>query len=360
MEPERQGHASYTHVHEIIKGLTACGWRINLYCPRHNRASLPNILQRLQGIVSTIFFAIVSNRPNVYYMRWHFATFPVFVWAQVTRTPTIIEVNGPIEDLFIAWPLARNMRGFFAWLMIYQLRSANGIVTVTDGLNELSRSLSNSTTPVFTIPNGANTDLFCPEAAYDSNIYTQKLPEHFMVFFGSMARWQGLSNVLECLEHPNWPINTHMVFIGDGIERKAVEKVTKRNAHAHYLGRIPYELLPSVIARALGSFVCSENLGGRGNTGLAPLKLFESLACGLPVITTNLPYQADVVRNADCGIVVNDARNLVQLTEAVITLRNKQKIRAKMASNARYTAVQNHSWSARAKTTDEFIRSTID
>lgn len=353
-EPERQGHASYTHVHEIINGLRSQGWQVELFCPRYGEGALPGALARLMGIGRAMLRAITSPRPRVYYMRWHFAAFPVALYAKLRRIPTVIEVNGPVDDLFIAWPITRRFRGLFVGLMYSQLRWAGGVAAVTDGLSAMCRTLTDAQKIIVTIPNGANTNQFTPGAAKLNNAITATLPDHFMVFFGTMASWQGIGTVLVALDDPAWPEGVHGVLAGDGVERPAVQATAARLTHVHYLGRIPYDVLPSITARALGSFVCTENLKGRATTGLAPLKLFESLASGVPVIATEMPFQADIVRNGACGYVVPPG-NAPILAQTVAKLAADGEGAREMGKNARAVALKDHSWVARAHATHDVL-----
>ena len=354
MEPERQGHASYTHVHEIIDNLKIIGWKVSLFCPRYKEGKLPGTLARLASIFMTNLRTIISPKPGVYYMRWHFAAFPTALWARLLKVPTVIEVNGPKEDLFIAWPITKKFKRFFSWLMVSQLRWAGGIVAVTEGLNVMSRELTDSNKQIVTIPNGANTDQFSPKALNLSNEYTELLPEKFMIFFGTMAPWQGIHTVLTALQETIWPEKLHVVFVGDGVERPAVEKVVEQVPHAHFLGRVPYTVLPSIIARAVGSFVCTENLEGRGSTGLAPLKMFESLSCGVPVIATDMPFQADLIRSAECGIVIQPEDSL-GVAKAAAEIFDNENARHDMGNKGRDVVEKEHSWQARAKDTHELL-----
>ena len=353
-EPEREGHASYTHVHEIINGLKKNDWDIQLFCPRHDGENLPGAVSRLWGIFKVNLSTIFSRRPDVYYMRWHFAVFPVALWAKLSGMPTVIEVNGPVDDLFIAWPITRRFKGLFLWLMNSQLRWAAGIVPVTAGLAEMCQSIVGSQKCIKTIPNGANTNQFSPDAAIHVNEHTDNLPETFLVFFGTMAKWQGIRTILRSLEEDAWPEGVHAVFVGDGAERSAVESTVKRLSYAHYLGRVPYTILPSIVARAQASFVCTENLEGRGDKGLAPLKIFESLACGLPVIATDMPYQAELVREHGCGIVI-EPENPAILAQTVADIINNAAKREEMGAAARRLVVKEHSWQARADDTHQLL-----
>ncbi len=163
-----------------------------------------------------------------------------------------------------------------------------------------------------------------------------------------------LSEAGTWLDDAAWPTAVHAVFAGDGVERPAVEATAKRLDHVHFLGRVPYDMLPAIAARAVGSFVCTENLQSRASSGLAPLKLFESLACGLPVIAIDQPFQADVVRDAKCGLVI-EAGDSHALAGAVVQLTDRPQERHKMAENARAVALEDHSWAARARETQNVL-----
>lgn len=66
-----------------------------------------------------------------------------------------------------------------------------------------------------------------------------------------------------------------------------------------------------------GCWLSSQNnLGDRFSTGLSPLKMYETLACGVPIIVSDFPGQADLIRNGNCGLVI-PPENEVSLAKAV-------------------------------------------
>ncbi len=70
-----------------------------------------------------------------------------------------------------------------------------------------------------------------------------------------------------------------------------------------WLDRMPQsELLPFICNASLGLAPVTDP-GGRSSTGVMPLKVLEMMACGLPVVVTDLPGQGDLVRVARCGLV---------------------------------------------------------
>jgi len=350
LQATQEGQASFAHVHEIIKGLRKRGWNVELFEPSYARKkTLPGPLGRLmEFLLVQIKMCKKINKQDVLYIRSHFAAFPMSLWAKLFRIPIVQEVNGPYEDLFIAWPWTRNFAIFFKWLLRVQLQWANAIITVTPQLKEWVIKETGKQS-VFVIPNGANTEIFTPHATS-----SYKLPEEFVVFFGALAPWQGIDTLLKTVKLKEWPLDLKVVIIGDGVERPNVEKVAKENSNVIYLGKIPYYDVPGIVAKSIAGLSPQNNKGGRSNTGLFPLKLFETLACGVPVIVTNFPGQADLVRKYDCGIVI-PPDNPEELLKAIKSIyKNKEKTKELGLKGANIVKKE-HSWDKRVEDIDEIL-----
>ena len=109
---------------------------------------------------------------------------------------------------------------------------------------------------------------------------------------------------------------------------------------------------------AIAALCVIENPDGRSATGVAPLKLFEAMASGIPVIVSDLPFQSEVIRQQDAGLVVPVA-DPAALAQAVATLAAAPERAAAMgARGAAY--VRNHaSWRIRADETARIIESAV-
>src|SRR5690606_3793062 len=103
---------------------------------------------------------------------------------------------------------------------------------------------------------------------------------------------------------PTWPADLTLVIVGDGAKRQAVVDACAANNRIRYMGQIPYRDVPGVMAQARLGLSPQTNVDGRADTGLYPLKVFETLACAVPVIVTDFPGQADLVRKYRCGLVI--------------------------------------------------------
>ncbi len=346
LQATQEGQASFAHVHEIIAGLRRRGWVVDLFEPGYARSdarpALPGRLREVLRVQARLWRA--AKAFDLLYVRAHAAAFPTALWARARGIPTVQEVNGPYQDLFIAnrwaaglaWLLTRGMRT--------ALRLADALIVVTPQLAEWAgREVGRK--PIHVIPNGANVDLFHPSAPVP-----RSLARPYVVFVGYLARWQGIDTLLEAAERPEWPPAVRLVVVGDGLEQAKVEAAAARNARIVYLGRLAYREVPGVLAGSLAALSPQNNRGGRSETGLYPLKVFEALACGVPVVVTDFPGQADLVRRHGCGLVV-PPEDPPALARAVARLHGDPDGCREMGGRGRLAVEREHSWDARAAQT---------
>jgi len=72
-----------------------------------------------------------------------------------------------------------------------------------------------------------------------------------------------------------------------------------------------------------------------------PNKLFESMACGIPLITN---VASQIVNEIDSGIIV-EYNDVEQIKEAIVKLRDDSELRRRLGLNARKAFLEKYSWS---------------
>lgn len=366
LEPPREGHASHTHVTEIIKGLEKRGWRVTLYKPSYtNKATSPSLpLRLLLCLWLQIQMWSQWKRGQVLYCRAHYLAFPSALVAKIFGVPIIHEVNGPYDDVFIAYPSLLRVKSLLIWTQRKQYEWANIVIAVTQQLCKII-SMDINGRQVHFVRNGANTELF--KSGYER---PANAPLKYAIFFGSMAKWHRIDDILQAFAKPAWPSDTDLVLIGDGADKPLVDAAAASNSRIHALGRMKPADMPQYIANALCGLVTTSNVtqsteggaqaatGSRAETGLYPLKLFETLACGTAAIVTDYPGQADLVRDGACGIVVApDAPD--EIANAVARLSADENTARAMGERAEVLVKQNHSWDRSAEETHDIITKNL-
>jgi glycosyltransferase involved in cell wall biosynthesis len=291
------------------------------------------------------------NGADALYARAHFAAFPSAWLARANAVPVFQELNGRPDDIFVTYRTLRWLSPLIVWMYKWQLRHADHVFAVTHGLGEwVSRFAGHRRHSV--VSNAANIDIFTPDGP------PSPVAGRYVAFVGGLVRWHGIPLMLAARREAHWPADVRLVIVGDGVEREALADL-KDSEGVIAMGRLPQDHAAAVLRGALCSLCVIEDPDGRSNSGVAPLKLFESMASGVPVIVSDLPFQADLIRDIEAGLVV-PLSDPVSLATAVAELA-ADPLRAKAmgrrgAAHVRQTAT----WRHRASEISEVIAAAIN
>ncbi|NEU30304.1 glycosyltransferase [bacterium LRH843] len=88
------------------------------------------------------------------------------------------------------------------------------------------------------------------------------------------------------------------------------------------------------------------------NDFAVPVKLFEYISHGLPIISTNCIAQAEIITRFELGIVTNDnSRDLANAIELFLDSKTKSRY----TSNVKKALLNHHSWKHRAETVYQIL-----
>lgn len=346
----KEGQASHAHVHEIIGGLERRGWRVSLFEPDYGSATQPLPLWRKVAQYLPTQFRLwqASPRPTVLYIRAHPAALPSLIWARLKGIAVIEEVNGTFDDLHLMYPRLMPLFPLIYVVSVICIALADGLITVTNELRDwLQAKIGGKVISV--VPNGANTELFRPgQAAPETG------PDPYVVFVGAMSPWQGIETMLAAARLPQWPAAVRLVMVGTGVEQSNVEAAAALDPRIIYLGHRDYHQIPAIVRGAVAGLSVQNTRRKSRKYGFSALKVFETLACGVPVIVTDFPGQREMIADTASGIVI-PPDDPVALANAVRKLNGDPEVARDMGRRGREAVVREHSWQSRADATDNTI-----
>jgi glycosyltransferase involved in cell wall biosynthesis len=354
LEAPRAGQASHVHVMEIIAGLERRGWDVRLLKPAYtDAATKPRYARRIWEYFRLQWALLRGRRADeAIYVRGHYMAWPTALIARLARIPIVHEINGNYTDIFVTYPQLSPVRRPLEFLQRQQYRWADRLLPVTPQLADwLAKESGHRRVTV--VSNGVNTDLFRPALARPADAPAGS----YVAFFGGLAKWHGVDLMLAATESKYWPDGVRLVVLGKGQESERVQQVALLNDRVVYLGRRPYRDVAAYVANALAGVVAITDPGKRSSTGMLPLKLFETLACGIPAIVTDLPGQADLVREAGCGVVIGE--NPGELAQAVAKLAASPGEANEMGQKGFALVSADHSWDRKASEIDGVLRRLV-
>lgn len=339
LQPRGSGDASDTHVDGLLGALRDRGHDVRLLELRGPAGSLPRRLVRSLWIQLRAWRRI--RDADVVWLRMHPAG--VLAAALARASSFVVEVNGVPADFYITHPGLERFDRLLEWALRVQLRSADHIFAVTPGLAHRVRETVASGR-VVVLPNAVDPSRFHPDAARPPAV-----PETYVIFFGALAPWQGIDIVLEAVEDPAWPDDVALLVLGAGSEREHVEEAARSSGgRVRYLGAVRPDAVPAFVANALASLVVKRYHDPQA--GQSPLKFYESLAAGVPVIATAMSGMTDVESLQDAVVAVEPAAAAV--AQAVAVLAQDPGSGRRMGAQGRAAVLDGHTWAHRIATVE--------
>ena len=206
------------------------------------------------------------------------------------------------------------------------------------------RVVYNAPDPEFVAPSGAAD---CEERRRIMERYQIEYP--FLLYAGNIRRHKNVPRLVEAFtvvreqlaSHPVYH-DLHLVIIGDTLSQfPAVRQTVIRSRVEHmvrFLGFVPFETLRCFYQSA-AAFVFPSRYEG---FGLPPL---EAMACGAPVVTSNVSSLPEVV--GDAAVLVNP-ENVFDIVRGIRDVLLDEPLRAALIRRGREQAAR-FSWSRTAR-----------
>lgn len=224
--------------------------------------------------------------------------------------------------------MKRNPKSWKKWIMKsierVAYKFADGIITTSQSNFEYVKKNYNPHGIHVGIPNYVETAVFKPM----KNMAKKK---DSICFVGRLSQEKNLFTLLEALKGLPYTID----IIGSGEQYKQLEKFTNKNGiDANFLGNIPNHELPEILNQYELFILPSlwENM---------PKTLLEAMACGMPVIGTNVKGINEVIEHGRNGILCDTDSDSIRA--AIITLMKDEELKQELGESARRTIVENYS-----------------
>lgn len=286
------------------------------------------------------------------------------VFARQAHSRSLLELNGlPYLEFGLEHPGAQGV-----WLraIAYRLmasvdtRLTDLIVTVTRQLARAIRQHTRARTPILVSSNGVNPTQFQPRPTAEARA-ALGLPAEglYLGFVGVFAAWQGLDILLQGLAqaasaHPQ----LRLLLVGDGSQRPRLEQLAADlglRRQIYFTGAVPYETIPTYI-NACDLMAAPFPLSMRNRLGgVSPLKVFEYLGCGKPVLGAAVPGM-ELIQQEGVGALFTpgDPGDLAAQLDRLLSLPAAE--REAIGRRARQVAVEKYAWEIIVRRIVEVIR----
>jgi glycosyltransferase involved in cell wall biosynthesis len=211
------------------------------------------------------------------------------------------------------------------------LKNSDAVVTPSYGLKRVVSTIIPGK-PVYVVPNGVDAELFKPQdrnsarrvIGLDTNCY-------LLLLQGSLDVWMDIAGIIKVLSRLHRMVDVKLLVVGVSHAKhyyRLLLKYAKHygiNKHVYIYPPQPYERMPIFINssdRVFAPYLKTvKNLA-------TPLKIAEALACGVPVVTTNIVefrlwYKQGIYTYSTYAELENILKQLLSDIDAVKTTLSK-------------------------------------
>jgi glycosyltransferase involved in cell wall biosynthesis len=270
--------------------------------------------------------------------------------------PVVVEVNAPLvaeQAEFRSLVLVNEARAVEAEVF----RTADALAVVSDELVDYVTQRGAALPRVHVIRNAVDTARFTPlvpPARIDG------VPDGAFVvgFSGSLKLWHGLETLLPAFRGVLAALPTaHVLVVGEGPRRAWIEGYAEGAGIAGSVtltGWVPHVDLPSVIARMDVATAPYPEVAGHY---FSPLKLYEYLAVGRPVVASRIGQTAALLDGTEAALLVPPG-DVQALTAALLRVARDAAMAKSLARNAGVEG-QRRDWADNARKVVSLIREGV-
>ena len=333
------------HAHEMSKMQAHCGHEVTVFTS--NNGNLPEVefkdgyrIIRYSRIIKIfgnsisldLLIKLVKNRNKFDVIHAHshlfLSTNVCALMRFIGSSPLIISNHGLMSASAPVWFNKQYLKTIGKWT----LNRADKIICYTDGEKENLEKLGIDPRKIIVIHNGVDTTLFTcrtPEKTTDKKQ---------ILWVGRFVTGKGVGYLIDAFFRVLIKIpNAHLVLVGVGPEKLAIEDKIKKlhlQSSVTIIDYLDNDKLPQIYKNS-DIFVLPSLMEG------VPRTILEAMACGVPVVTTNLPHLVNIIEGA--GLIV-PPKDPTLLSDAILTILEDASIAENMGQRGRNKVEQEYSW----------------
>ena len=346
-------------VYELTKNLTKRGHRVYLFIPKIGYPEqqttahvcpvpfidlpvLRFISFQVVAFLWALRIALRKDYPDIIYVRIMWSFTPL-VLGRFLSVPVMLEINDSPHRAYA------SIKNLFKRTVVHLIDKisfhlSDHILPVTQKIAENMHTLEGIPWRKLTVlPSGTNIDLFqpmdrrqcCLKLGFDESLT-------YIGFIGTFFRYQGIDTLIDATPSiiQKYP-QIRFLILGDGPMKDTWQIIlTKNDLESYFIfpGFISYELVSSYCA--IMDVCVAPYHRSAGDS--SPVKIFDYLACGKPVVATDVGETSDFFANSGAVMIVppEDPAALAQGLNSLLeneTLREEMGIKGRAFIAGRYS-----------------------
>jgi glycosyltransferase involved in cell wall biosynthesis len=242
--------------------------------------------------------------------------------------------------------LLKILSWLFARFERFVCSRLDGIVTATPSIRDKFEKINTDTTDINNFPLLGELDSNSP--------WINKASE--VCYVGSIATIRGIREVVQALGHFGGAVRLNLV--GAFSEPALQQELSEHSGwkHVNFLGVKDRQGVRDVMEQSVAGLVTLHPV--INYLDALPIKMFEYMSAGIPVIASDFPLWREIIQSSKCGLLVNPERPK-EIAQAINYLLSNPVEAEVMGMNGRASVVSRYNWSVEEKKLLKFYEGLI-
>ena len=239
-----------------------------------------------------------------------------------------------LSKLWLPFFLRRPVSYFFEKYEDYVVKRLSAVVCATPFIHERFSKINSSSITVNNFP--------ILEEFPSLVDWSERRNE--VCYVGGLTRVRGIAEIVDSLSKINTRLNLAGKFMDPELEREV--KSNEAWEKVNYLGYVGREEISKVLAQSKIGLVTLHPIINYLDS--LPVKMFEYMAAGLPVVASDFPYWRKVLADYDCAVFV-DPLDSSAMSMAINDLLNDDTRSSCMGQNGRKAVEEVFNWQSESQ-----------
>lgn len=344
------------HIEEMIEALRSLGHEVRVVAPMADddqgrmgggvgwvhrlKSRLPRALYELMELAYSLVAyrklmrAAREFRPDVIYERYNLFLLAGVMARARLGVPLLMEVNAPLVHEREQHSGGLSLRRLARWAEGTAWRGADAVLPVTAVLAGHVRAYGVPDERIHVVPNGINRAHFSQAPGIEDAKRALGLEGKLVLgFTGFVREWHGVDRIIEWMASDDAPAHAHLLMVGDGPVRGALEAQAARLGLAQrvrFTGVVHRDAVPAHVA------AFDVALQPAVTPYASPLKLMEYLALGKAVVAPATPNLMEVLSH-EVNALLFDEHQPGALEAALTRVCSDTALRARLGEGSAHT-----------------------
>ncbi len=288
---------------------------------------------------------IEIEKPDLIYHFQAFFNYKINNIAKEYDIPVFMQLEGILQ-----WVKENWGKTYFPSLLrkmeIESWRGVDEFFVVSNFVKEQLHNFGIDNSRIHLITSKADTEHFRPDISGDKIKKEFNLEGDIIGFLGTFAKWHGIEFLIDAAPKIFEILpNAKLLLIGDGeLRGKIDEKIDKLGIRDRIImaGLVDLTLVPQYLA-ACDVLVSPCVPNEKGEFINSPVKIFEYLAMGKPIVASDIGQQKEIIKDNENGLLFKtyDEDEFVEKLQVAF---NNKELTEYITKNARIDATTNYDW----------------